>query len=304
MKLSAGERSPIKAADWLEAQVIYYKTQGAHKSDIVNAVMVEGALVDSEDWEDHDLTEPEDDRSGPGTRLADNTAVEIERRQALCGEAYPFSFRNGMLRWLYPEKWADPYLVCLLAADREHYQPGDDTGKVFEHLTTLAVRSFLGGCAERFGHPRDSLPKRIDEALCVLAQQTSSKFINTYPVEPSTDKDLGLDVVGWKGFPDHHNSQLQLYVQCATGEGWMEKTGDLNLDRWGKILDTGVRPVKALAIPYVVAGDGKWLPKIVGHLILDRLRLSIALHGQDLGGGTVCWADWVQKRKACAKAVG
>ena len=299
MRLSAGERNPVKAADWLEARAVCSGKGHAHTWDIVSATLAEGDIVDTEDWDEHDLEEESDDRSGAGTRLADNTAVEIERRQALCGNAYPFTFRRGSLQWTDHTKWADPYLVCLLAADRDIYQSGDNTGKVFEHLTTLAVQSFLGGCAVRFGAPRDTMAGPVEEALKDLARQTASDYIKAWPVQ-ATDQDLGLDVVGWKEFPDPHNNRLQLYVQCATGEGWEKKKGDLNLDKWGGLLKWGLPPVPALAIPYVAAEDGLWVRDLAGTLMLDRIRIATSLSGQAMADGPVRWDEWVRGKVAAA----
>ena len=301
MKLSAGERNPVKAADWLEEQVICSWNGQAHTRDIVGAMLAEGDMVVAEDWDDHDFSEEDEDRSGAGIRLADNTDVEIERRRALCGDAYPFAFERGLLQWKDPEKWADPYLVCLLAADRDISRSGDDTGKVFEHLTTLAVEGFLGGCAVRFGAPRDTMAGPINDALKELAQRTSSQLIKGWPVK-ATDQDLGLDVAGWKDFPDSHNNRLQLYVQCATGEGWDRKKGDLNLKTWEGLLQWGVPPVPALAIPYVAEGDDLWIRNLAGTLMLDRIRLTSALSGQVLPAGPIPWSEWVRDKVALVAA--
>ena len=89
----------------------------------------------------------------------------MQRRQEVCGDAYPFSLARGRLTWRNPGSWRNPYIVCLLASDREQYRAGDDTAKVFEHLTTLALRAFLDGKAVRFGAPRDTMPTPINEAL-------------------------------------------------------------------------------------------------------------------------------------------
>ncbi len=301
MRLSAGERSPVKAADWLEQQVVCSGNGQAHTGNIVGATLAEGDLVDAEDWDEHDLSDQDEDRSGAGIRLAENTTVEIERRQTLCSDAYPFVFEKGLLRWKDPEKWADPYLVCLLASDRDIRRPGDNTGRIFEHMTTLAVKSFLGGGAIRFGDPRDTMARPIKKALADLAQLTSSQYLGGGSVK-DTDKDLGLDVVGWKDFSDSHNNQLQIYVQCATGEGWEQKKGDLNLEMWQSILYCGSRPVPALAIPHVAEGDGSWITRLTGTLLLDRIRITACLAGQELADGPVCWAEWVQGKVTLAVA--
>lgn len=298
MELSSGERDCIKAADWLEAQAVYSGIGQAHVNDIVGETVSDGIIIDEEAQQELDLPLDEDNPSLSADRLATDTEAEIRRRRKLCGDAYPFSFEQGRLDWTNrasPGRWADPYLVCLLAADREMYQPGDDTAQVFEHLTTLALRRFLGGDTVRFGFPRDTMPRPIHEALSKLAELTASELKPNPPVQAS-DKDISLDVVGWVAFPDLHNNRLQMYVQCTTEAHWENKKGDLSLDEWGRILDWGVPPVKALAIPYVAEEDGPWLRRMSGSLVLDRLRIAAALSGQPLEDGPVVWTDWVERR--------
>ena len=301
MDLSAGERDPVKGADWLEAQAIYSRRGFAHKSDIVGAALEAGDLIDDEDQADHDMPSIADDRSLAATRLADNIEAEVQRREEVCGDAYPFSLVRGRLTWRNPGTWGNPYIVCLLASDREQYRAGDDTARVFEHLTTLALRTFLDGKAVRFGAPRDTMPTPINEALQELALMTYARRIDGWPVL-ATDQDMGLDVVGWKDFADRHNNLLQIYAQCATGEGWLEeKIGEPNIEMWSGVLLWGLTPITALAVPYVASPDGLWQRRMAGRLLLDRLRIAAALDGVHLEDGPIYWADWAETRASRAR---
>ena len=296
MDMSAGERDPVKGADWLEARAVYSVQGVVHKNELASEVLAAGVMDDEQDRADHDIDDIEDDRTGPGVRLTDNTTVEIERRVDLCGDAYPFRFDNGQLRWVKRGTWADPYIVCLLASDRDLYAAGDDTSNIFEHLTTLAVKSMLDGCSVRFGYPRDTMPKPIKEAIRELARLTAAKQTTGWDIE-NTDRDLGVDVVGWKPFRDDYNNMLQLYVQCATGEGWVEdKMAEPNLELWSGILQWGLRPVRALAIPYVVNENRLWERRLAGRLLLDRTRIASTLYGRELEGGIVEWGEWAENR--------
>ena len=256
----------------------------------------ESDLDDDEDRTEHGLDSMDDVPSGPSERLVSNAAIEIRRRIALCDDTYPFSLDEGRLTWNDPGRLADPYIVCLLASDREFYSPGDDTARVFEHLATQAIESFLGGMAVRFGAPRDTMPTPIDEAISRLAELTSAERLNGWSTY-GTDQDLGVDVVGWKEFSDSHNNRLQVFAQCATGEGWLEeKKGEPDLELWRGLLLWGIPPLKALAIPYVVNDKEKWQRNIAGRLLLDRVRIVDTLRGTELREEAVTWADWVEKR--------
>ena len=296
MILSAAERDPVKAADWLEAELVYAQGFAVSLERLRSQATLEGDLDDDEDRLEHDLGSAEDVPSGPSERLVSNAAIEIRRRIGLCGGSYPFRLDDGRLTWNDPGRLADPYIICLLASDREFYSAGDDTARVFEHLTTLAMESFLGGAAVRFGAPRDTMPPHIGEAISRLAELTSAEKLNGWATY-GTDQDLGVDVVGWKEFSDSHNNRLQIFAQCATGEGWLEeKKGEPNLEMWSGLLLWGTPPVKALAIPYVVNDKEKWQRNIAGRLLLDRVRITEALHGTNLNEEVVHWADWVAGR--------
>ena len=302
MRLSATERDSIKAADWLEAKAVYSHGAATSLEQLRSQVTLEGDLPDDEDREEHDLDLEDDAPSGPSERLAGNTASEIHRRILLCGGSYPFTFESGRLIWNDPERLADPYIVCLLASDRQFYKPADDTAKVFEHLTTIAIKVFLGGCAVRFGAPRDTMPGPIGDAIARLAKLTSAEELNGWPIY-GTDQDLGVDVVGWKDFSDSHNNRLQVFAQCATGEGWLEeKKGEPNLEMWSGVLLWGIDPVKALAIPYVVNNEDRWQRNMAGRLLLDRVRIASTLLGTTLNDEVVSWADWVTERVDLANA--
>ena len=296
MRLSAAERDPIKAADWLEAELVYAQGSAVSLENLRSQATLEGDLDDDEDRLEHGLGSTDDAPSGPSERLVGNAATEIRRRIDLCDSTYPFSFESGRLTWNTPTRLADPYIVCLLASDREFSRPGDDTAKVFEHLTTQAMGSFLGGTAVRFGAPRDTMPIPIGEAISLLADLTSAEKLNGWSTYDS-DQDLGVDVVGWKEFADNHNNRLQVFAQCATGEGWLEeKKGEPNLDLWSGLLLWGTPPLKALAIPYVVNEKEKWQRNIAGRLLLDRVRIADALRGSNLSEEVIAWTDWVEER--------
>ena len=303
MRLSASERDSVRAADWLEAEAVYSENGTASLEKLRSQIEMEGELVEGEDQREHEVESLEDVPSGPSERLVSNASIEIRRRIDICGDGYPFALDNGTLRWTRPGTWADPYIICLLASDRDLYRPGDKTALIFEHLTTVAVGTFWGGSAIRFGAPRDTMPKNLGDAISKLGEMTFSKPIDGWSIYPS-DRDLGLDVVGWKGFPDQHNNQLQVYLQCATGEEWLEeKKGEPSLDTWRGLLLWGLPPVVAMAIPYVVNDAEKWQRNIAGRLLLDRLRIVSALSQKTLPDDGIDWADWAKQRVLRARSL-
>ena len=98
----------------------------------------------------------------------------------------------------------------------------------------------------------------------------------------SSANDLGLDVACWSTlFPDARDI-MHLWGQCATGEDWDEKLGDLNFELWKRHVTFDFPPLRFLAIPRVVPNRKDW-GRIVTEagLVLDRPRL---LHLQKTSG--------------------
>ena len=248
-----------------------------------------------------DESDQDDDSAMPNERseqLVADAAREIERRAVDGGKGYPFRIHQDRLE-LRPgvHRWT-PYAFCLLASDRDYWRPGDSSPKMFEHIASTALRSYLQGCSLRFGSPREPPYQPIKKALKWLEKRTGDEVRSTYPVRP-TDRDLGLDVVGWKDFADGRTSKSLVYMQCATGEDWQEKRGDLDLGPggvWNQVMAWTTPPVKALAIPYVVPpGDG-WRRVTPGLLLLDRLRISSVLPARSVSIEGIDWLGWFKTR--------
>ena len=195
----------------------------------------------------------------------------------------------------------NPYLFCLLVSDRQFYSPTDRSPRLFEHLACEALASYLTGDAIRFGDPRDTMPIGIHDALDELCRLTGDRRISEGIEVNATDKDLGLDVVGWKDFNDGQRNKLQVYMQCATGENWTGKRGEPDIEIWCKILLWNMDPVRALAIPYV-ASEEEWEREGAGILLMDRLRLALLLAGMTLPDQERGWSVWCEERIATGRA--
>jgi hypothetical protein len=111
-----------------------------------------------------------------------------------------------------------------------------------------------------------------------------------------TDKDLGLDVVGWKDFPDGNISKIEIFMQCATGENWEGKRGECILGDWGKILCCSNDRLRGLAIPYVIANEREWKRSVSDLIFMDRLRIASVLKDMDIPDEEFHWWNWCKKR--------
>jgi hypothetical protein len=293
MFLSSKERDPVLVADWAELQILYSGGTGIALEAVRTDVETEGLLAE-QDYPDVPMLPNE-----LSERLVSESVREIQRRAQTAGQGYPFrvsmgrlELRRGVRRW-------NPYTFCLLVADRDYYVSGDLSARMFEHLASRALASYLRGSSVRFGEPRDTLPDNINQALDELTRLTGdSRIAGIYPVK-LTDQDFGLDVVAWKDFPDRETSKVLVYMQCATGENWEGKRGDLDLSAggtWNQIISWTIPPVKALAIPYVVPPGDRWRRATPGLLLLERVRIASVLPARLASLDGVDWVTWCKQR--------
>ena len=180
--------------------------------------------ISSGDLEDEDEVEfSEDDRA---SLLATDAAEEITRRIQLLDGAYPFTF-DGSVLTLSDQGWS-PFVgyVFLLLMSANGLTGLTRGRRHFEEVVTAALGRFLGGDSVRFGWPhRAPIPTHPDRALTFLAERLRHRRIDLGVVKP-TDKDMGVDAVAWKPFPDGRQGQIVILGNCSTGDDWHEKLGE------------------------------------------------------------------------------
>jgi len=302
LNLKPAERDPVQAADWLELETLYSENGSMPYEAVLAQIDTDASMLEEPpgDGEIEDMTE-ENHVLDPVTRsqsellLADALA-EIDRRALIATDGYPFEKSDRVLLLKSDPKQYTAYIFCLLVADRELYSPREQRStRLFEHLVREALAEYMSGKAVRFGSPRDTMPVNIDDAIDELARFMGDERFAQYPVN-ATDKDLGLDVAGWRSFPDDRLSQLEVFMQCATGEDWEGKKADCNLNVWQAILCCSNERMRGLAIPYVVANNAEWRRAAWGLLFMDRLRIVSVLNDRVLPEQQFRWWSWCRDR--------
>lgn len=137
---------------------------------------------------------------------------------------------------------------------------------LFERLTSCAVERYLFGKAKVWGW-RGGVP--IGERMRQLATDLNENFSEP---PPSHFKDRGVDVIGWKPFPDSRSGQIVVLTQCAAGHNWRDKV-PVPLERWCQHIHWANKPTIAFAVPCVVS-PVDWHEKSVElGFFFDRARL-------------------------------
>jgi hypothetical protein len=182
--------------------------------------------------------------------LSGPLAEEIDRRVVLMKDAYPFEVIKGSLSY-QPSK-TGVYEYCLAAArnPKGAHEGRPRASAIFEWIArdVLTLHLGTGALGFRTGWPPyefESRGVRAKQTLEALNAKTSEfrwapEHNHPQDPEPKDLKDVGLDVVAWKPWPDGRLGQLFAIGQCACGKNDIGRKGqELSLER----LKTWLRPV-------------------------------------------------------------
>jgi hypothetical protein len=206
----------------------------------------------------------------------------MERRSDFLADSYPFRISEDYLQ-VDTGAQEFPYtsLLTMTATspfnqlvDRSHAE-FEASAIQFEKITEEAIRSLLGpgSKALRFGYPNDlGRPPGFQEAMVWLAEQLKVELGDSF--RPPQRKDGGVDVIGWKPFPDNKSGMLVLFVQCTLQRDFTDKAADIELRHWSGWIKLQTLPTTVLAIPGHVSSHEKWEEISARSLILDRCRLA------------------------------
>ena len=206
----------------------------------------------------------------------------MERRSDLLADSYPFRITDDYLQ-VDTGAQEFPYTSLLTMTATSPFNQLVDLSHAefeasaiqFEKITEEAIRSLLGpgSKALRFGYPNElGRPSGFQEAMVWLAEQLEVKLGDSY--RPPKRKDGGVDVIGWKPFPDNKSGMPVLLVQCTLQRDFTDKAADIELRHWSGWIKLQTPPTAVLAIPGHVDGHEKWEEISARSMILDRCRLA------------------------------
>lgn len=282
----------------------YYLNGLAENADEAEwQAVLNGAAHFSAGTVDDEMSEAADQDSFPNARADDrlqgkemvmeaiqgSLAEAIAVRKALLGEAYPFKIEHNSLVYQPSDIPIYELMLGICQAPTLTTKPYVDLPRIFETLSVLAGRGYLGleSGGYRMGWPRPTDMSRFKNAVEDLKQK-SGNFASEWqwapaehlPGDPSPKfvKEDGLDVVVWRRWQDGRTGQMYLLGQCACGRDWLEKDKDLDLEvlrDW--FHPPRVKPVRSFFTPrYAVDTILTELSYKAG-VVFDRVRMVTAL---------------------------
>ena len=206
---------------------------------------------------------------------------ELRRRADLLQDAYPFDLKRATL--VYDRQKPSALYEFLLAAS---ISTGGtllhDATRLFERVATQVIESYFGKNAKsmHFGWPRDTKVKSFQDAAKEIQARTDEwRWSPEEGLDPKNVNDEGCDFVVWLDSNDGRIGRLFVLGQCACGNNWQDKWGDLKIEtlkRWFNPL-SWVEPIKSFATPRHIADERilKEASRQAG-LVFDRSRLVLA----------------------------
>jgi len=166
----------------------------------------------------------DDDEDGPEEK-AQEVMDEIQARQLLLGDAYPFDCDGYKVQFSAPLAGPSTYLFCLGLSLLPPAEISNEQRSVqFETVAMSAAKAFFGGTELRIGAPWKKADTPTYEALLdKVAALIPNLGPRTRDAAPDGG-DCGWDVLIVKGFKDRNFPRLIVLGNCATGRtDWMKK---------------------------------------------------------------------------------
>lgn len=275
---------PHELADWIEFKALSSPDGNASFQDLVAELRRNGS-TDALPGDMRTLT----DAGGETTEaLVDDGFAEITDRVVASGRGYPFKV-DGQHLQLNPriDVQNSTYIFLLfvsmygpkIGATAQLFPDRD-----FEDISIGAARQFLCAASERESYllafPRrtseKSFPAAVNKLSVLLGE--GGGINKLYLNEGMNRKDAALDLVVWRGFPDHGPGQLIAFGHCASGKNWKQKAYELpEVEYWCMTWmrdPPSVLPLRMFFIPHRPPRNEWKIPPLRGQVLFDRCRIA------------------------------
>ena len=260
--------------DWIEGSILFDETE-----DEFSVMDVVDVLISEEIYDDQDFAE----------QIVVEGWNELTRRIEYVRPRRPFAVTNSELKRINSWQTAPAHSFCVLLSLSQCYRKWwdcvssrdrNEQGELFELVTQESLREqFSDWQVKRTGWSPGN-PTRFQEMVNQTAHwlgETSGHNFSNRTNLSSNRKDAGLDLLLYRPFSDHRGGIPVYLMQCASGQDWADKTNQLNIGLWKKLIDFTIPPQRALAIPFALSdSDFTEQSVLVEGLLLDRYRLLTA----------------------------
>ena len=257
--------------DWIEGSVLF-DDEAVSKIDIVE-ILIEGNIYND---------------SNLALNVVNEAWSELKRRFGCIKEGNPFSFIRQTIKSRYPWQENPAHSFCLLLSMPRCYKDWstalfrndyNEQGRLFESLTKASVENqFSDWEVYQTGWSRTNRVKLAD-IVDEISNRLGEMKGEIEPWENPGGNEAGLDLLFYRPFPDNRVGVPVYLMQCASGENWVHKLHEPDLNVWTKIILFAATPSKAIAIPFALLDkEFKQRCNRVNGMLLDRYRLLAAVN--------------------------
>jgi len=290
-RLDNGQRKLHQDAEYNADQAEFRALQYRYSN--VESGIEDDNIADSLD--DYTLEQSRDEEWAMNDVAKDNAAglllEKLQSRAQKLGDSYPFELNGAEIK-LKENQTNLVYRFCLAVANAPNITKGkySHLPREFEQLAGQVVSSVFGSSTKwlHTGWPRpEGQPTKFKDLAEKINQETGGHewIFNPAPGFGEQDarkiKDCGVDFISWNDFFDTRDGKLYVAGQCACGNDWVNKFGDINfkkLERWFRPTSL-VTPVKVLSIPFCATESYLFSSSDEDNILMDRTRLTL-LHSK------------------------
>lgn len=251
--------------DWIEGSILF-------EGEELSLIDIADVLIEEERYVTEDFA-----REG-----VSNAWTELIRRQRWIGNGCAFTIDNRWIRRRTQWREASAHAFCILSSLAPYYdwwisEFGHDyteQGELFEQLTKASLEvQFSAWEIYQTGWTRTNtagLKQIVDEVATRLGEQLVHSELWEHPKA----KEMGLDLLCYRPFPDNRVGIPVYLMQCASGENWKSKRKTPDLDVWNDMIRFRNQPQRAFSAPFAFLDDQFTKNCVlVKGLLLDRCRL-------------------------------
>lgn len=257
----------IIAADWVEGSVLLQKDQ-VSKSDVADY------------FEDENVYKKGGHATVTAMEFVDNIWTELELREGWLGSNSPFSTDAHYVRRTKKWKTAAGHAFCLLLTFAQQGHKGSPaggwivTGDLFERFSARCLE-LQGWTVIRTGWASGINTPAFQDIVTKVAAMLSEEVGSTAVVADfERANEEGLDLVGYRPFPDRRRGVPAFLVQCASGENWKTKVATPSIDLWRDFIAFSAVPNRCFCFPVALnEADLRVYCRRSKGVFIDRYRL-------------------------------
>ena len=258
--------------DWIEGSILFDESD-----DELSMMQVVDVLIEENIYVDQDFAE----------EIVTHAWNALEHWHNWIGSEMPFSF-------IYPDvkrtdSWQDTPArsFCILLSltqcyrDEEHCISKSDyneQGELFELLTQESLEKQFSDWHIKptsWSRTQQTQLQEVVDRIAAWLGEGPRGDVNEW-LGPRA-KDGGLDLLCYRPFSDARVGYPVYLIQCASGQNWIEKVDEPDIDLWQRLIGFVTPPQKAFAIPFALSDDiFKRRCREIKGLFLDRYRLLAA----------------------------